>query len=101
MIYDAARGSKLLWVVPNAYHTAALGFYPEEFRHRVLTFFGTYANSLDLSGKKKGLTQRPQSEEAQRTLRKHDGVKTTRRKRNAETQTAQGSEKEGSCSVSV
>ena len=53
MIYDAARGSKLLWVVPNAYHTAALGFYPEEFRRRVLTFFGTYANSSDLSGKKK------------------------------------------------
>ena len=42
MIYDAARGPKQLWVVPNAYHTAALGFYPEEFKRRVLEFFGTY-----------------------------------------------------------
>jgi len=43
MIYDAARGPKQLWVVPGAYHTAALGFYPEEFQRRVLSFFGTYA----------------------------------------------------------
>jgi len=42
MIYDAARGPKQLWVVPHAYHTAALGFYPEEFKRRVLEFFGTY-----------------------------------------------------------
>jgi alpha-beta hydrolase superfamily lysophospholipase len=42
MIYDAARGPKQLWVVPNAYHTAALGFYPEEFKRRVLEFFETY-----------------------------------------------------------
>jgi alpha-beta hydrolase superfamily lysophospholipase len=53
MIYDAARGPKQLWVVPNAYHTAALGFYPEEFQRRVLSFFGTYANSPALSGEKK------------------------------------------------
>lgn len=53
MIYDAARGPKQLWVVPNAYHTAALGFYPEEFRRRVLSFFATYANSPALSGEKK------------------------------------------------
>ena len=45
MIYDAARGPKQLWVVPNAYHTAALGFYPEEFKRRVLGFFGTYRNA--------------------------------------------------------
>jgi len=46
MIYDAARGPKQLWVVPNAYHTAALGFYPEEFKRRVLEFFLTYRNRL-------------------------------------------------------
>ena len=43
MIYNAARGAKQLWVVPGAYHTAALGFYPEEFQRRVLSFFDTYA----------------------------------------------------------
>ena len=44
MIYSAARGPKQLWVVPGAYHTAALGFHPEQFRQRVLSFFATYAN---------------------------------------------------------
>ena len=44
MIYNAARGPKQLWVVPNAYHTAALGFYPEEFKRRVLEFFLRYGN---------------------------------------------------------
>jgi alpha-beta hydrolase superfamily lysophospholipase len=39
MIYAAARGRKELWEVPRAFHTAALGFQPEEFRRRVLTFF--------------------------------------------------------------
>jgi uncharacterized protein len=39
MIYAAARGPKQLWVVPGAYHTAAYGFFPEEFRRRVLSFF--------------------------------------------------------------
>ena len=38
-IYAAARGPKSLWVVPGAFHTAALGFAPEEFRQRVLDFF--------------------------------------------------------------
>lgn len=37
-IYAAARGPKSLWVVPGAFHTAALGFAPEEFRRRVLEF---------------------------------------------------------------
>lgn len=37
-IYAAARGPKSLWVVPGAFHTAALGFAPEEFRERVLAF---------------------------------------------------------------
>ncbi len=39
MIYAAARGPKQLWVVPRAFHTAAYGFAPEEFRRRVLSFF--------------------------------------------------------------
>jgi pimeloyl-ACP methyl ester carboxylesterase len=38
-IYSAARGPKSLWIVPGAFHTAALGFQPEEFRPRVLRFF--------------------------------------------------------------
>ena len=45
MIYNAARGPKQLWVVPGAYHTAALGFHPEEFQQRVLSFFGAYASA--------------------------------------------------------
>jgi uncharacterized protein len=44
-IYAAARGPKQLWVVPRAYHTAAYGFEPQEFRRRVLTFFSTYAST--------------------------------------------------------
>jgi len=38
-IYAAARGAKSLWVVPGAFHTAALGYQPDEFRRRVLHFF--------------------------------------------------------------
>lgn len=38
-IYAAARGPKSLWVVPKAYHTAALGNEPNEFKRRVLHFF--------------------------------------------------------------
>jgi uncharacterized protein len=38
-IYEAARKPKSLWVVPGAFHTAALGYAPEEFRRRVLDFF--------------------------------------------------------------
>jgi alpha-beta hydrolase superfamily lysophospholipase len=38
-IYNAALGPKQLWVVPGAFHTAALGFQPAEFQRRVLTFF--------------------------------------------------------------
>jgi len=44
MIYDAARGAKQMWIVPGAYHTAALGYQPEEFKRRVLEFFSTCAN---------------------------------------------------------
>jgi alpha-beta hydrolase superfamily lysophospholipase len=38
-IFDAARGPKEMWVVPGAYHTAALGTQPAEFRRRLLEFF--------------------------------------------------------------
>jgi dipeptidyl aminopeptidase/acylaminoacyl peptidase len=43
MIYAGARGPKQLWVVPGAFHTAALGFQPVEFRRRVLAFFASAA----------------------------------------------------------
>jgi hypothetical protein len=45
MIYAAARGPKDLWRVPHAFHTAALGFQPEEFKRRVLAFFAMYGKS--------------------------------------------------------
>jgi alpha-beta hydrolase superfamily lysophospholipase len=38
-IYDAARGPKQMWIVPGAFHTAALGDEPAEFRRRVLAFY--------------------------------------------------------------
>jgi pimeloyl-ACP methyl ester carboxylesterase len=41
-IYAAARGPKQMWVVGRAFHTAALGYEPVEFRRRVLEFFATY-----------------------------------------------------------
>jgi uncharacterized protein len=41
-IYAAARGPKQIWVVPRAFHTAALGYEPAEFRRRVLEFFAAY-----------------------------------------------------------
>ena len=44
-IYRAARGPKTLWVVPGAFHTAALGFQPEEYRHMVLHFFADPATA--------------------------------------------------------
>ena len=34
-IYEAARGPKQMWIVPAAFHTAALGYEPAEFRRRV------------------------------------------------------------------
>jgi uncharacterized protein len=40
-IYDAAQGPKQMWVVPGAYHTAALGYAPDEFRNRVLSFYAS------------------------------------------------------------
>ena len=44
MIYDAARGPKQLWIVPGAFHTAAYGFAPQEFRRRVLAFFNAVSS---------------------------------------------------------
>ncbi|HEY4816464.1 MAG TPA: alpha/beta fold hydrolase [Candidatus Acidoferrum sp.] len=44
-IYAAARGLKQMWVVPHAFHTAALGYEPAEFRRRVLEFFATYGGN--------------------------------------------------------
>ncbi len=43
-IYAAARGPKQLWVVPGAFHTAALGYQPEEFRTRILAFFSAVSS---------------------------------------------------------
>jgi hypothetical protein len=37
--HAAASGPKLLWIVPRAFHTAALGFEPAQFKRRVLGFF--------------------------------------------------------------
>jgi alpha-beta hydrolase superfamily lysophospholipase len=45
MIYAAARGPKQMWVVPGAYHTAALGYQPAEFRRRVLAFYDSAATT--------------------------------------------------------
>jgi alpha-beta hydrolase superfamily lysophospholipase len=45
MIYEAARGPKQMWVVPGAFHTAALGYQPVEFRRRVLDFFATHSGN--------------------------------------------------------
>jgi len=41
-IYSAALGPKQMWVVPGAFHTAALGYEPGEFKRRVLEFFASY-----------------------------------------------------------
>jgi alpha-beta hydrolase superfamily lysophospholipase len=38
-IFKAAIGHKTLWVVPGAFHTAAMAYQPLEFRRRILQFF--------------------------------------------------------------
>ena len=48
MIYDAALGPKEMWIVPGAFHTAAVGFAPEEFKRRVLSFFAAHTNPSTL-----------------------------------------------------
>jgi pimeloyl-ACP methyl ester carboxylesterase len=52
MIYAAARGRRELWEVPVAFHTAAYGFAPEEFRRRVLAFFAAAAATRTDSAQK-------------------------------------------------
>jgi uncharacterized protein len=42
-IYAAALGPKEMWVVPHAFHTAALGYQPVEFRRRVYSFYQSVA----------------------------------------------------------
>ena len=44
-IYDSAIGPKQMWIVPRAFHTAALGYEPIEFRRRVLDFFAQYGGT--------------------------------------------------------
>jgi alpha-beta hydrolase superfamily lysophospholipase len=44
-IYAGARGPKQMWVVPRAFHTAAIAYEPAAFRQRVLEFFATYGAS--------------------------------------------------------
>src|SRR5258708_32825670 len=48
-IYDAAIGPKQMWIVPGAFHTAALGYEPAGFRRRVLYFFSQYRRPLHFS----------------------------------------------------
>ncbi len=61
MIYAAARGPRQLWVVPRAFafHTAAYGFAPEEFRRRVLAFFATYSSAAANSASSQNLVHSP------------------------------------------
>jgi alpha-beta hydrolase superfamily lysophospholipase len=42
-LYAAASGPKSLWIVPRAFHTAALGYEPVEFKRRVLEFYANTA----------------------------------------------------------
>ena len=44
-IYNAAIGPKQIWVVPGAFHTAALGYQPGEFKRRVLEFLDKYSGN--------------------------------------------------------
>jgi uncharacterized protein len=44
-IYDAAIGPRQMWIVPRAFHTAALGYEPDEFRRRVLDFFARHGGA--------------------------------------------------------
>jgi alpha-beta hydrolase superfamily lysophospholipase len=46
-IYAAARGPKSLWIVTGAFHSAALGYQPEEFKRRVLYFFANPTVAAD------------------------------------------------------
>ena len=50
-IYNAARGPKQMWVVPGAFHTAALGYQPDEFRRRVVAFYDSVRNGASVQEK--------------------------------------------------
>jgi alpha-beta hydrolase superfamily lysophospholipase len=50
-IYNAARGPKQLWMVPGAFHTAALGYQPGEFRRRVLAFYDSVRTDASVQQK--------------------------------------------------
>ncbi len=41
-LYEAAKPPKELWRLPDAGHTTASQFYPEEHAHRVIKFFNRY-----------------------------------------------------------
>jgi pimeloyl-ACP methyl ester carboxylesterase len=51
-ILGAAAGSKELWRVPGALHTAAMGTAPGEYRRRVISFFDSQRNRADVSSTK-------------------------------------------------
>lgn len=51
-IYAAASGPKELWKVPHAFHTAALGYQPAEFRHRIVTLYDSIAKAQLFQRKK-------------------------------------------------
>lgn len=42
-IYVAASGPRQLWKVPQAFHTGAMAYEPQEFTRRVLQFLETYS----------------------------------------------------------
>lgn len=48
-IFEAATGPKMLWLVPGADHSAALGRTPEEFERRVISFFQAIHSVRELS----------------------------------------------------
>jgi fermentation-respiration switch protein FrsA (DUF1100 family) len=48
-LYDAAGEPKELWIAPGAGHRRVDQVYPDEYRERVLRFFGRYL-SLEVEG---------------------------------------------------
>lgn len=49
--------AKSLWIVPEAYHTAALGYQPNEFKRRVLNFFADPARKHASSVISRGISE--------------------------------------------
>jgi uncharacterized protein len=61
-IYAAASGPKQMWIVPHAFHTAALGYQPVEFRRRVYSFYESAAQSpVPPTGEKQAALPLPES----------------------------------------